>query len=121
MEQENKKKGFWASLFSPRKQTCCCGGSTHLRPDTAAPHPTNAAHVVKVLGTGCAKCKTTLALVQKVVQEQGLDMQVLKVEDIEQILRYNVLATPALVVDGEVKMSGRVPNEQEIKRMLGAE
>ncbi len=74
---------------------------------------------VKVLGAGCAKCKTTYRAIEKVVEENGLDVKLTKVEDIAEIINSGVMATPAVTVDGEVKIKGRVPSENEIKRILG--
>ena len=74
---------------------------------------------IKVLGVGCAKCKATYAVIEKVVQEQGLDATLIKVEDIMELLNYNIMATPAVVIDGEVKLKGHVPTENEVKKILG--
>ena len=74
---------------------------------------------VKVLGPGCAKCKTTYSLVEKVIKESGLDVELTKVDDIMEMMSYNIMTTPAIVVDGEVKIKGRVPSEREIKEILG--
>ncbi|MBO5847728.1 MAG: TM0996/MTH895 family glutaredoxin-like protein [Bacteroidales bacterium] len=74
---------------------------------------------IKILGTGCGKCKTTFAMIEKIVKENALDVRLIKVEDIMEIMNYNILATPAVVVDGEVKIKGYVPSEKEIKKMLG--
>ncbi|MFA7180273.1 MAG: thioredoxin family protein [Bacteroidia bacterium] len=74
---------------------------------------------IKILGTGCAKCKTTQQIVEKVVADNGVDAQISKVEDIMDIMNYNVIATPAVVVDGVVKIKGRVPSESEVKQALG--
>ncbi len=74
---------------------------------------------IKILGTGCAKCKTTWQIVEKVVAENGVDAQIFKVEDIMDIMKYNVIATPAVVVDEVVKIKGRVPSESEVKQALG--
>ncbi len=74
---------------------------------------------IKVLGAGCAKCKATCAVIEKVVKEQGLDAALIKVEDIMELLNYNIMATPAVVVDGEVKLKGHVPTENEVKKILG--
>lgn len=74
---------------------------------------------VKVLGPGCAKCKTTYLLVEKVIKESGLDVELTKVDDIMEMMSYNIMTTPAVVVDGEVKIKGRVPSEREIKEILG--
>ena len=74
---------------------------------------------IKVLGAGCAKCKTTYEMIEKVVKENNLDVTLIKVEDIMELLNYNIMSTPAVVVDGEVKIKGHVPTENEVKKMLG--
>lgn len=74
---------------------------------------------VKVLGTGCAKCKTTYRAIEKVIAENGLDVRLVKVEDIAEIIGCGVMATPAVMVDGVIRIKGRVPSESEIRRMLG--
>jgi small redox-active disulfide protein 2 len=73
---------------------------------------------IKVLGTGCAKCKTLEKVVKEVVAENEIDAIVSKVEDIVEIMQFGVMSTPALVVDGEVVLSGKVPNAQEVKELL---
>lgn len=74
---------------------------------------------IKILGTGCAKCKTVYSVVEKVVTDAGLKANIIKVEDIMEILKFNVMSTPAVVVDGEVKIKGRVPSEAEVRQALG--
>ena len=74
---------------------------------------------IKILGTGCAKCKTTQMIVEKVVAENGVDAQISKVEDIMDIMKYNVITTPAVVVNEVVKIKGHVPSESEVKQALG--
>ena len=74
---------------------------------------------IKVLGSGCAKCKTTYEMIEKIVKENQLDATLSKVEDIVELLNYGIMTTPAIVVDGEVKLKGHVPTETEIKKMLG--
>jgi len=73
---------------------------------------------IEVLGTGCAKCKTLYENVKKAVEETGAQVEVAKVEDIPSIMKYGVLSTPALVIDGTVKFSGRVASAAEIKEWL---
>ncbi len=73
---------------------------------------------IKILGTGCAKCKRTEEVVRQAVNELGIDAQVEKVEDITKILSYNILSTPAVVVDEEVKIKGRLPSLEEVKSLL---
>lgn len=73
---------------------------------------------IKVLGTGCAKCKTLEKLTRDVVAKNGIDATITKVEDILEIMKFNVMSTPALVVDGKVVIKGRVPTESEIAALL---
>ncbi|HJF08482.1 MAG TPA: thioredoxin family protein [Phocaeicola coprocola] len=74
---------------------------------------------VKVLGPGCAKCKTTFQVIEKVIKENNLDVKLTKVDDIMEMMSYNIMTTPAVVVDDEVKMKGQVPSESDVKRLLG--
>jgi small redox-active disulfide protein 2 len=69
---------------------------------------------IKVLGPGCPKCQVTEKNVKEAVAESGLDVQVDKVTDLMEIARYGVFGTPAVVVDGEVKSVGKIPEKQEI-------
>ncbi|BCG47446.1 Redox-active disulfide protein 2 [Citrifermentans bremense] len=73
---------------------------------------------IEVLGTGCAKCKTLFENAKKAVEEAGVAAEVVKVEDIPTIMKYGVMSTPALVVDGKVKFSGKVASAAEIAGML---
>lgn len=73
---------------------------------------------IEVLGTGCAKCKTLHENVKRAVAESGRDIEVVKVENIPSIMKYGVMSTPALVVDGKVKFSGKVASIIEIMAML---
>ncbi len=75
---------------------------------------------IQVLGPGCAKCKQLTANAQKAVAELGVDATVEKVEDVREIVKYRVLSTPALVVDGTVKSLGRVLSPDAIKEILRA-
>lgn len=74
---------------------------------------------IKVLGAGCSKCKATYVAIEKVVKENGLDVSLTKVEDIMELLNYNIMTTPAIVVDGAVRIKGYVPSESEIRQLLG--
>ncbi|WP_139905453.1 thioredoxin family protein [Clostridium thermarum] len=74
--------------------------------------------VIKVLGTGCANCKKLEANTRQAVEELGLDAVIEKVTDIKDIMKYGVMKTPALVVDEKVKIMGRVPSAEEIKKYL---
>lgn len=71
-----------------------------------------------VLGTGCAKCKTTYDRVAKVLANINSTATLKKEEDILEIVKYNIMALPAIVVDGEVKIKGYVPTEEEIKQII---
>lgn len=73
---------------------------------------------IQVLGTGCAKCKSLEKAVREVVAQNGIDAEVTKVEDIMEIMKFNVMTTPALVVDGKVVVKGRVPSNDELKQIL---
>ena len=73
---------------------------------------------VKVLGPGCAKCQELFDLTQQAVQETGVECQVEKISDIQKITTFGVMMTPALVVDGQVKFSGKIPSLDELKKML---
>lgn len=69
---------------------------------------------IKILGTGCAKCKQTEAMIRETIAKYTIEATVEKVEDIEKIMTYNILSTPAVVVDEVVKIKGKVPSESEI-------
>jgi small redox-active disulfide protein 2 len=73
---------------------------------------------IKILGTGCPKCKALEKVTRDVVAENGLDANVTKVEDIMDIMKYGVMTTPALVVDGKVVLKGHVPSKEEVKQLL---
>ena len=73
---------------------------------------------VKILGAGCAKCKQTEAVVREAMEKFGIEADVQKVEDIQQIIQYNVLTTPAVVVDEVIKLKGRVPTLNEVREAL---
>ncbi len=73
---------------------------------------------IKVLGTGCPKCKALEKAANDAVTAAGIDATVSKVEDIMQIMQFGVMTTPALVVDGKVLVKGRVPSVDEIKNLI---
>jgi small redox-active disulfide protein 2 len=75
---------------------------------------------VKVLGTGCANCRTTVRLIEEVAQAQGVAVQVEKVERIEDIVASGVMRTPGVIVDGKVVHAGGVPNRDAIAGWLQA-
>ena len=73
---------------------------------------------IKVLGPGCPKCKQTEQNVKAAVAETGIDATVEKVTDVMEIAAYGVLGTPCIVIDGEVKSVGKIPNKEEIKTWI---
>jgi small redox-active disulfide protein 2 len=73
---------------------------------------------IKVLGTGCANCKTTQKLVEEVAKEKGVEIELEKVEDIQAIMAYGVMSTPGVVVDGKVVHSGGIPSRDKIAAWL---
>ncbi|MEA1871582.1 MAG: thioredoxin family protein [Candidatus Bipolaricaulota bacterium] len=73
---------------------------------------------VEVLGMGCPKCQATLKNVEEALQRLGIEAEVSKVEDLTEIVFRGVMVTPALVIDGEIKVSGRVPSVPEIGALL---
>ncbi len=73
---------------------------------------------IKILGTNCPNCKRLENTTRELVEQIGLDATVTKVEDIVEIMKYNVMTTPALVVNGKVEIKGRVPSVEEIKQIL---
>jgi small redox-active disulfide protein 2 len=73
---------------------------------------------IEVLGTGCAKCTTLYDNVKSALTELGIEAEVVKVQDIPSIMKYGVMSTPALVVDGQVKFSGKAPGVTELKGLL---
>ncbi|HEX6851666.1 MAG TPA: thioredoxin family protein [Candidatus Polarisedimenticolaceae bacterium] len=75
--------------------------------------------VIEVLGPGCPRCFETHRVVQHVVEEAALDAVVRKVDSIDRMVELGVLSTPALVVDGTVVLSGRIPKADEVRRLLG--
>ena len=70
--------------------------------------------IIKILGTGCPKCKTMTGIVQEVVKENHIDATIEKVEDIVQIMKFNIMTTPALVIDDIVLIKGRIPSKEEV-------
>jgi len=74
--------------------------------------------IIHVLGTGCGKCKTLYEVAHKALKEAGVEGVVEKVEDIQQIMTYQILMTPGLVINGQVKSAGRIPSVEEVKKMI---
>ena len=73
---------------------------------------------IEVLGSGCPKCQKLEALVKATVEKLGLDAEITHIRDMDKILSYNVMMTPALVVDGVVKLSGKLPSADKLEQLL---
>jgi len=73
---------------------------------------------IKILGTGCPKCKTLEKKTREVVEKNGFRAIIIKVEDIVEIMKYGIMSTPALVVNEKIEVRGRVPSDEEIKQIL---
>ncbi len=133
---KESKKGFWSTLFAPKKKSCCCNSNSIVEDDVkpvqscgcstksvetscCSTSPGTKVSEVLVLGPGCAKCKETYKVVERVISENSLDVILSKVEDITEMMKYNIMATPAVVVDGAVKIKGHVPSADEVKNVLG--
>jgi small redox-active disulfide protein 2 len=74
--------------------------------------------VVKVLGSGCPSCKKLLANTEKAVKKSGVDAEVVYVTDMQEIIKTGIMITPGLMIDGEIKVKGRVPNTREIMELI---
>jgi small redox-active disulfide protein 2 len=74
--------------------------------------------IIKVLGTGCSNCKNLEKATQAAISEMGIDAQVIKEEDIQKIMSYGIMRTPALVIDEKVVLYGRVPSIKELKEII---
>lgn len=73
---------------------------------------------IVVLGTGCTKCRTLEKVTREAVSEMGMDANIIKEEDIVKIMKYGIMNTPGLVINGKVVLSGRVPSLKEIKEII---
>lgn len=76
---------------------------------------------IAILGSGCARCKQTADAVRQAVERAGIDAAVVKVEDFKEMMAYKVMTTPAVAVDGTIRIAGRVPTVQEVVALLEAE
>lgn len=131
---QEAKKGFWANLFSSKtkissddniktkdninpRPSCDCVSETIV---TSSPKPVEMYDKeVLVLGPGCAKCRETYNIVERVIIESHISAKLSKVEDIAEIINYNIMSMPAVVVDGAVKIKGHIPTAEEVKKALG--
>jgi len=73
---------------------------------------------IEILGSGCAKCKSVEKLVRNIVEELGIQADIVKVEDLQEIVNRGIMMTPAVFIDGEAKIVGRMPTADEIKKLL---
>lgn len=139
MDKKESKKGFWSTLSAPKKKSCCCNSNLIVEDDVkpvqscscsgdsaelaevtcCATDPGTKVTEMLVLGPGCSKCKETYKVVERVIAENHLDVKLSKIEDIVEMMSYNIMTTPAVVVDGTVKIKGHVPTADEVKKALG--
>jgi small redox-active disulfide protein 2 len=75
---------------------------------------------IKVLGTGCANCKNTIALIEQVAKDKGVAVTLAKVEELREIMGYGVMSTPGVVIDGKVVHAGGVPGRDKVEKWLTA-
>ncbi len=75
---------------------------------------------IKVLGTGCANCKSTIALIEQVAKARGVPVTLQKVEELRDIMGYGIMSTPGVVIDGKVVHAGGVPSREKIEQWLSA-
>jgi small redox-active disulfide protein 2 len=75
---------------------------------------------IKVLGTGCANCKNTIALIDQVAKTKGITLKLEKVEELREIMGYGVMSTPGVVINGKVVHAGGVPSRDKIEQWLAA-
>ena len=112
---------------TPQENTsACCATPAPASSETAAKPAANFSFTAKkgkieILGTGCKKCKALETAAREAVEALGGDYEVVKVEDVQEIMKYGVASTPALVIDGVVKSSGRVLSADEIKQLIAKE
>ena len=75
---------------------------------------------IKVLGTGCANCKNTIALIEQVAKDKGVPVTLAKVEELREIMGYGVMSTPGVVIDGKLVYAGGIPSRDKIEQWLDA-
>lgn len=73
---------------------------------------------IEILGTGCSKCKKLTQLAQETVNELGISVEVVKIENIDEIVNYGVMITPAIAIDKQIKSAGRIPSKDELKKWI---
>jgi small redox-active disulfide protein 2 len=87
---------------------------------TSTINPLTTMKKLQILGTGCAKCNALTEATKKAADELGLEYEIVKVTEIKDIMSFGVMMTPALAVDGTVKVMGKVPGHAELKALLGS-
>ena len=129
-ENKEEKKGFWSTLFAPKKKSsCCCGSQIEIVPGDVKPAAAPACgcgcgstetgtKIIKVLGPGCSSCKALYSTVQEAVKELGIDATVEKEEDLNKIMAYNVMSLPALVINDKVVSKGQKLTVEQVKQLL---
>lgn len=80
---------------------------------------TTAQKRIEVLGPGCTRCKETFRVVQHVVEQAGLDIELVKDESIERMMALGLMSTPGVAIDGKIVISGRIPKAEEVRQLLG--
>ena len=128
LETKEEKKGFWSTLFAPKKKSsCCCGSQIEVVSEDTKPVATQAcecgstetgAIVIKVLGTGCSSCKALYSTVHEAVMQLGIKATVEKEEDLDKIMAYNVKSLPALVINNVVVSKGQSLTVEQVKELL---
>ena len=73
---------------------------------------------IEIYGSGCAKCKKTEEIVRQAVKELNIKAEISKIEDLQKIIDKGIMMTPAVAIDGEIKILGRVPSTQDVKKIL---
>ncbi len=74
--------------------------------------------IIKILGTGCPKCKLLEQIIKEAVSQLWISADIIKIQDMEDIMQYDIMSTPALIIDERVIITGRIPNKEEMKRIL---
>ncbi len=75
---------------------------------------------IKVIGTGCAKCRNTVALIERVAQTRNVAVNIQKIEELRDIMSYGVMSTPAVVIDGTVVHAGGIPSQEKMEQWLAS-
>ena len=73
---------------------------------------------VQILGTGCPKCKALAASAEEAIKQTGVDAEIVKIDKLAEIMEFGVMMTPALAIDGQVKVTGKIPGEAELEKLL---